>query len=76
MDVPNEQEFHSEKKEKNTGAFDDIALRKFIESNKDFFDLDNGYKVGIFAVGVLVRQVFNYQSRNLEYSFREKIKRL
>ncbi len=62
--------------EKKSGAFDDEAFKNFIESNKDFFDLDTGYKVGIFSVGVLVRQVFNWQSAKLEGNtpFEKKLK--
>ena len=61
---------------KKAGAFDDDAFKNFIENNKDFFDLDSGYKVGIFSVGVLVRQVFNWQSAKLEGNtpFEKKLK--
>ena len=76
MDSTNEQTFSGEEKDKKQSAFDDMKFKKFIEMNQDLFDLESGYKVGIFAVGVLVRQVFNWQSRNLEGNtpFEKKLK--
>lgn len=59
-DISNQKEL--EKK----SAFDIEKYQAFINENKDFFDLESGYKVGIFSVGVLVRQVFNLQSVNLD----------
>ncbi|MFT7604396.1 MAG: CRISPR-associated protein Csh1 [Saprospiraceae bacterium] len=57
-------------------AFDIEKFNVFVEENKDFFDLDNRFKVGVFAVGVLVRQVFNLQSVNLDGNtpFEKKLK--
>lgn len=57
-------------------AFDDEKLRAFIQEHHDFFDLENGHKVGVFAVGVLVRQVFNLQSYHLDGNtpFEKKLK--
>lgn len=76
MEKPNDQVLSEAGKDNKTSAFDDGAFRNFVEANKDFFDLDSGYKAGIFAVGVLVRQVFNWQSRNLEGNtpFEKKLK--
>ena len=62
-------EIHEEKdidQQEKKSAFDLEKFKTFVEENKDFFDLESPVKVGVFAVGVLVRQVFNYQSRNLE----------
>jgi len=57
-------------------AFDDEKLKAFIQEHHDFFDLENGYKAGVFAVGVLVRQVFNLQSYHLDGNtpFEKKLK--
>lgn len=76
MELPNDQlEPLGDQKEKSS-AFDDQAFRDFVEKNKDLFDLGSGYKAGIFAVGVLVRQVFNFQAANLEGNtpFEKKLK--
>ncbi len=76
MDLVKEKTLPAEEEDKKQKAFDDVALQHFLDANKDFFDLDNGYKAGIFAVGVLVRQVFNFQSRNLDGNtpFEKKLK--
>jgi len=63
MEMKNVQE--DQEKEKKP-AFDVEKFKSFIEENKDFFDLESGYKVGVFSVGVLVRQVFNQQSMKLD----------
>ena len=52
--------------EKKQSTFNTEKFIAFITENRDFFDLDSGYRAGIFSVGVLVRQVFNLQSANLE----------
>ena len=63
MDV--EKDSVTDSKEKKQ-AFDDQQLKAFVQEHRDFFDLENGYKAGVFAVGVLVRQVFNLQSYHLD----------
>lgn len=57
-------------------AFDEEKFKSFIEENKDFFDLDNGVKAGIFSVGVLVKLVFNLQMHHLDGNtpFEKKLK--
>ena len=64
-----------DKKDKKS-AFDIDKFNVFVEENKDFFDLENECKVGVFSVGVLVRQVFNLQSANLDGNtpFEKKLK--
>jgi len=62
MEIKDEQAIQGKE---NKSSFDIEKFKAFVEENKDFFDLENGYKVGIFSVGVLVRQVFNLQSANL-----------
>ena len=73
MEIKDEQ---TEQKGETKSSFDIEKFKTFVEENKDFFDLENGYKVGIFSVGVLVRQVFNLQSANLGGStpFDKKLK--
>ena len=73
MEVKDES---TEEKKENKAAFDIDKFNAFVEENKDFFDLENGYKVGVFSVGVLVRQVFNLQGSNLggNTPFEKKLK--
>lgn len=76
MEVPNHEQEPLEQKAPTMRAFDEDVFRQFIEDNSGFFDLQNGYKVGIFAVGVLVKQVFKLQARNLDGNtpFEKKLK--
>lgn len=57
-------------------SFDLEQFQQFIATNNNFFGLSTGPKVGVFAVGVLVRQVFNLQYRNLDGNtpFEKKLK--
>ena len=76
MEQANDHNSNSEEKGKKQKSFDDGAFKKFLNENQEFFDLENGYKAGIFAVGVLVRQVFILQSKNLggNTPFEKKLK--
>lgn len=49
--------------EKRIGRFNIDAFNRFVKSNKSFLDSD--IKVGIFAVGILVRFLFDIQYSNL-----------
>lgn len=49
--------------EKYGRTFDETLFRQFVADNPSF--LDDNYKVGIFAVGVLVRLLLNIQQREL-----------
>lgn len=49
--------------EKKTKSFDLEGFNNFVRANQSF--LDNDIKVGIFAVGVLVKFLFNIQLREL-----------
>lgn len=64
------------KKTEQKTKFSIDQLKLFVAEHKDFFDLENGCKVGVFSVGVLVRQVFNLQAGNLEGNtpFEKKLK--
>ncbi|WP_338876715.1 TIGR02556 family CRISPR-associated protein [Spirosoma sp. SC4-14] len=64
----------SEKPEDKYGrAFDETKFRQFVADNTNF--LDDDYKVGIFAVGVLVRLLLNIQQRELGNTpFEKKLK--
>ncbi|WP_185155561.1 TIGR02556 family CRISPR-associated protein [Rudanella paleaurantiibacter] len=54
-------------------AFDETLFRQFVNNNPNF--LDSSYKVGIFAVGVLVRLLLNIQQRELGGTpFEKKLK--
>ncbi|MCF8307883.1 MAG: type I-B CRISPR-associated protein Cas8b/Csh1 [Bacteroidales bacterium] len=53
----------AETNEKKEGRFDAEGFNEFILSNNNFLDSD--IKVGIFAVGVLVRFLFDIQSQSL-----------
>lgn len=54
-------------------AFDETLFRQFVNDNPHF--LDDNYKVGIFAVGVLVRLLLNIQQRELGGTpFEKKLK--
>lgn len=64
MEAKDEEVLQEQDKKQST--FDTEKFMAFINENQDFFDLDSGYRAGIFAVGVLVRQVFNWQSAKLE----------
>jgi CRISPR-associated protein Csh1 len=44
-------------------SIDIEKLTEFIKTNPGFFDQD--YKVGIFSVGILIRQILNIQSASL-----------
>ncbi|OIN58034.1 TIGR02556 family CRISPR-associated protein [Arsenicibacter rosenii] len=59
--------------EKYGRAFDENLFRQFVADNPSF--LDDSYKVGIFAVGVLVRLLLNIQQRELGGTpFEKKLK--
>ncbi len=75
MEILKDQISPQDEKASKTKNFDDAFLN-FIEENKEFFDLESGYKAGIFAIGVLVRQVFNWQSVKLDGNtpFEKKLK--
>ncbi|MDQ1086162.1 TIGR02556 family CRISPR-associated protein [Siphonobacter sp. SORGH_AS_1065] len=54
-------------------AFDEVLFQQFVANNTNF--LDDNYKVGIFAVGVLVRLLLNIQQRDLGGTpFEKKLK--
>ena len=55
-------------------AFDETKFRQFVADNHNF--LDDDYKVGIFAVGVLVRLLLNIQRFELDGGtpFEKKLK--
>ncbi|NRB54016.1 MAG: TIGR02556 family CRISPR-associated protein [Saprospiraceae bacterium] len=76
MEETKEQMELSEEQGGQKRGFDSESFRNFIEQNSSFFDLPEGTKVGVFAVGVLVRQVFNWQARQLEGNtpFEKKLK--
>ncbi len=65
-----EKQQTSEKKK----SFDSKAFKDFLQENSDFLNED--YKKGIFAVGVLVRFLLNIQSANLDGNmpFEKKLK--
>lgn len=49
--------------EKKTGRFNLDGFNEFVKANQSFLDSD--IKVGVFAVGVLVRFLFDIQHANL-----------
>ncbi len=66
-------EFPQEGKGQN--PFDLKKFNEFINANSDFFGSHSECSIGIFAVGVLVRQVFNWQKRHLDNTpFEKKLK--
>ncbi|GAB3029715.1 TIGR02556 family CRISPR-associated protein [Spirosoma pulveris] len=60
--------------EKFGRAFDETTFKQFVADNPHF--LDDNYKVGVFAVGVLVRLLLNIQRRELDGGtpFEKKLK--
>ncbi|GAB3761803.1 TIGR02556 family CRISPR-associated protein [Spirosoma pomorum] len=69
-DIPEEE---AKVEEKYGRAFDENLFHKFIGDNANF--LDDNYKIGVFAVGVLVRLLLNIQQRELGGTpFEKKLK--
>ena len=69
------EEDKNEKPEDKYGrAFEETKFRQFVVENPHFLDED--YKVGVFAVGVLVRLLLNIQRRELDGGtpFEKKLK--
>lgn len=69
------EESSTEKPEEKFGrAFDETKFKQFVADNPQF--LDDNYKVGVFAVGVLVRLLLNIQRRELDGGtpFEKKLK--
>ncbi|HHH52900.1 MAG TPA: type I-B CRISPR-associated protein Cas8b/Csh1, partial [Bacteroidetes bacterium] len=72
LNMDTQQESAQNAKEK---SFDIDGFNQFINTNQELFDMDTHIKAGIFGVGVLVRQVFNWQSHSLGSTpFEKKLK--
>lgn len=69
-----EDETTNKPEEKYGRAFDETKFRQFVADNRAF--LDDDYKVGIFAVGILVRLLLNIQRVELDGGtpFEKKLK--
>lgn len=76
MEITDQTNEVNSSEEKKPTAFNGELFRKFIDENQDFFDPQSGYRIGVFSIGVLVRQVLFQQYKELDGNtpFEKKLK--